>query len=60
MIGGGALLSQLTPTPTLCFLGVVGSTRSGWLFRFIQLQANKLLHALPVLHLGGAVGVILT
>lgn len=45
---------------TLCFLGVVGSTRSGWLFRFIQLQTNKLLHALPVLHLGGAVGVILT
>lgn len=27
---------------------------------FIQLQANELLHALPVLHLGGAVGVILT
>lgn len=27
---------------------------------FVQLQANKLLHALPVLHLCGAVGVILT
>lgn len=27
---------------------------------FVQLQANKLLHALPVLHLSGAVGVILT
>lgn len=26
----------------------------------VQLQANELLHALPVLHLSGAVGVILT
>lgn len=26
----------------------------------IQLQADKLLHTLPVLHLSGAVGVILT
>lgn len=31
----------------------------GWL-SFIQLQAYKFLHALPVLHLGRAVGVILT
>lgn len=30
------------------------------LISFIELQANELLHALPVLHLGGAVGVILT
>lgn len=27
---------------------------------FVQLQADKLLHASPVLHLGGAVGAILT
>lgn len=38
----------------LCF------NESGQLLSFVQLQANKLLHALPVLHLGGAVGVILT
>lgn len=30
------------------------------LIGLVQLQADKLLHALPVLHLGGAVGVILT
>lgn len=30
------------------------------LIRFMELQANELLHALPVLHLSGAVGVILT
>lgn len=36
------------------------ATASAWKLRLIQLQANELLHALPVLHLGGAVSVILT
>ena len=38
--------------------GVVGVRPSS--LGLIQLQANELLHTLPVLHLGGAVGRKLT
>jgi len=58
-----AVFRQLTPTlkPGLYISSDEPGLTVWWQFlSFIQLQANKLLHALPVLHLGGAVGVILT
>lgn len=36
------------------------ASASAWKLSLVQLQADELLHALPVLHLGGAVSVILT
>lgn len=38
----------------------LGCHGGAWKLSLIQLQANKLLHALPVLHLSRAVGIILT
>ena len=41
---------------SMCVVALLNVRRLG----SVELQANELLHALPVLHLGGAVGGVLT